>query len=152
MPFFARWPGKVQAGSESAQVITILIYLPPLPPLPAPRSQGAAADGYSFLPLLLGKAKGTLVRRSFIIPLAACSLSVMVMETRSATAPAVANNRAGRHLRNHTFWRTLRHMAMSRKILLKPNRLSRNDSRKFLKIHKNKSLTQSMITTINSVF
>jgi arylsulfatase A-like enzyme len=59
VPFFARWPGKVQAGSESAQVITHTDLFATVAAIAGAKvPKGAAADSYSFLPLLLGKAKG----------------------------------------------------------------------------------------------
>ena len=59
VPFFARWPGKVKAGSQSAQVITHTDLFATVAAIAGARiPKGAAADSYSFLPLLLGQAKG----------------------------------------------------------------------------------------------
>ena len=59
VPFFARWPGKVKAGSQSAQVITHTDLFATVAAIAGAKiPKGAAADSYSFLPLLLGKAKG----------------------------------------------------------------------------------------------
>ena len=58
VPFFARWPGKVKAGSQSAQVITHTDLFATVAAIAGAKiPNGAAADSYSFLPLLLGKAK-----------------------------------------------------------------------------------------------
>ena len=58
VPFFARWPGKVKAGSQSAQVITHTDLFATVAAIAGAKiPKGAAADSYSFLPLLLGKAK-----------------------------------------------------------------------------------------------
>jgi arylsulfatase A-like enzyme len=59
VPFFARWPGKVKAGSQSEQVITHTDLFATVAAIAGAKiPKGAAADSYSFLPLLLGKANG----------------------------------------------------------------------------------------------
>ena len=59
VPFFARWPGKVKAGSQSPQVITHTDLFATVAAIAGAKvPKGAAADSYSFLPLLLGKEKG----------------------------------------------------------------------------------------------
>ena len=135
MPIFALWPGKVKAGSQSEHVITHTDLFATVAAIAGAKiPKGAAADSYSFLPLLLGKAEA--YSRPPVIHHSASGMFAIRdgdWKLVLGNAPAVANNHAGKPLRDHTFWRTLRHMAMSRKILLKPNRLSRNDLRKSFK-------------------
>ena len=58
VPFFARWPGKVEAGSQCTRVITHTDLFATAADLAGARiPKGAAADSYSYLPLLLGKEK-----------------------------------------------------------------------------------------------
>ena len=58
VPFFARWPGKVEAGSQCDRVITHTDLFATAAELAGAKiPKGAAADSYSYLPLLLGKEK-----------------------------------------------------------------------------------------------
>ncbi len=58
VPFFARWPGKVEAGSQCTRVITHTDLFATAAELAGAKiPKGAAADSYSYLPLLLGKEK-----------------------------------------------------------------------------------------------
>ncbi len=58
VPFFVRWPGKVKAGSECARVITHTdLFATAAAVAGAKIPEGAAADSFSFLPLLLGDEK-----------------------------------------------------------------------------------------------
>ncbi len=58
VPFFARWPGKVEAGSQCERVITHTDLFATAAELAGAKiPKGAAADSYSYLPLLLGKEK-----------------------------------------------------------------------------------------------
>jgi len=58
VPFFARWPGKVKAGSECDRVITHTdLFATAAAVAGAKIPKGAAADSYSYLPLLLGNEK-----------------------------------------------------------------------------------------------
>lgn len=55
VPFFVRWPGKVKAGSACARVITHTdLFATAAAVAGAKIPKGAAADSFSFLPLLLG--------------------------------------------------------------------------------------------------
>ncbi|MDP7255354.1 MAG: sulfatase-like hydrolase/transferase, partial [Planctomycetota bacterium] len=54
VPFFARWPGKVEAGSQCERVITHTDLFATAAELAGAKiPKGAAADSYSYLPLLL---------------------------------------------------------------------------------------------------
>ncbi|MDG2214594.1 MAG: sulfatase-like hydrolase/transferase [Verrucomicrobiota bacterium] len=56
VPFFARWPDKVEAGSQCTRVITHTDLFATVAELAGAKiPKGAAADSYSYLPLLLGK-------------------------------------------------------------------------------------------------
>ena len=58
VPFFVRWPGKVEAGSQCDRVITHTDLFATAAELAGAKiPKGAAADSYSYLPLLLGKEK-----------------------------------------------------------------------------------------------
>jgi len=58
VPFFARWPGKVKAGSKCTRVITHTdLFATAAEVAGAKIPKGAATDSYSYLPLLLGKEK-----------------------------------------------------------------------------------------------
>lgn len=55
VPFFVRWPGRVQAGLEIAQTVCLTdIYMTIADAISAGRPAGMALDSYSFLPLLDG--------------------------------------------------------------------------------------------------
>ena len=59
VPFFARWPGKVKAGSKCHRVITHTDLFATVAAVgEAKIPKGAAADSFSFLPLLHSKEKG----------------------------------------------------------------------------------------------
>ena len=58
VPFFARWPGKVKSSSQCLRVITHTdLFATVAEAAGAKIPKGAAADSYSFLPLLIGKEK-----------------------------------------------------------------------------------------------
>lgn len=62
VPLIARWPGHIQPGSISEQVVGSVDYLATLAalvkaPLPPPAPDAAGPDSYDFLPALLGTAK-----------------------------------------------------------------------------------------------
>ena len=58
VPFFARWPGKVKAGSECDRVITHTdLFATAAAVAGAKIPKGAAVDSFSYLPLLLGNEK-----------------------------------------------------------------------------------------------
>jgi len=58
VPFFARWPGKIKAGSNCNRVITHTdLFATAVEVAGAKIPKGAAADSYSYMPLLLGKEK-----------------------------------------------------------------------------------------------
>ena len=62
VPLIARWPGHVQPGSTSDQLVGSVDYLATLAalvdaPLPPPAPDAAGPDSYDFLPVLLGTAK-----------------------------------------------------------------------------------------------
>ena len=62
VPLIARWPGRVQPGSTSDQLVGSVDYLATLAalvdaPLPPPAPDAAGPDSYDFLPVLLGTAK-----------------------------------------------------------------------------------------------
>ena len=66
-PFIARWPGHVQAASESRQLIAltdVLATCAELQGLPLPHD--GAEDSFSFAPVLLGKAAGAAARQSLV--------------------------------------------------------------------------------------
>ncbi len=66
VPFIVRWPGRVQAGARSAQLVCLTDLMAtaaellgvPLPP-------NAGEDSVSFLPVMLGRAQG--VRREAVV-------------------------------------------------------------------------------------
>ena len=67
VPFIVRWPGKVKAASESAQLLCLIDFYANCAELTAAKIAGTAAeDSISFLPALLGKSGGrdTLVSHS----------------------------------------------------------------------------------------
>ena len=62
VPLIARWPGHIQPGSVSEQVVGSVDYLATLAalvkaPLPPPAPDAAGPDSYDFLPALLGTAQ-----------------------------------------------------------------------------------------------
>ena len=62
MPLIARWPGRVQPGSTSDQLVGSVDYLATLAalvgePLPPAAPDAAGPDSDDFLPVLLGTAK-----------------------------------------------------------------------------------------------
>jgi len=58
VPFFARWPGKIKAGSTCNRVITHTdLFATAAEVADAKISKGAARDSYSYLSLLLGNEK-----------------------------------------------------------------------------------------------
>jgi arylsulfatase A-like enzyme len=67
VPFLARWPGHVKAGSESRQLIAlndVLATCADLLRVPIPRD--AAEDSFSFMPALLGKPEAKDLRQSLV--------------------------------------------------------------------------------------
>ncbi|MFP6902026.1 MAG: sulfatase/phosphatase domain-containing protein, partial [Verrucomicrobiia bacterium] len=58
VPFFVRWPGKVKPGSKCTRVITHTdLFATAAAVAGAKIPKGAAADSFSYLPLLLGDEK-----------------------------------------------------------------------------------------------
>ena len=58
MPFFARWPGKVEPGSKCNRVITHTDLFATVTEVAGAKiPKDAAADSYSYLSLLLGNEK-----------------------------------------------------------------------------------------------
>ncbi len=67
VPFLARWPGKVKAGAESAELIALTELLATVSELlDLPLAKGAGEDSFSFLPALLG-SRPTRPRRPLLI-------------------------------------------------------------------------------------
>lgn len=65
VPWIARWPGHIQPGSTSDQVVGAVDYLATLAAvvntlLPPPTPDAAGPDSYDFLPVLLGDAKSPI--------------------------------------------------------------------------------------------
>jgi arylsulfatase A len=61
VPFIARWPGKVAAGSTSKQMVSVVDILATTAEIvgtPLPAKETGAEDSRSFLPVLLGSADG----------------------------------------------------------------------------------------------
>jgi len=59
VPFIARWPGKVAAGSTAAQTVSVVDILATTAAIvgsPLPPQESGAEDSRSFLPVLLGEA------------------------------------------------------------------------------------------------
>jgi arylsulfatase A-like enzyme len=59
VPFIARWPGKVAAGSTSKQMVSVVDILATTAEIvgtPLPAKETSAEDSRSFLPVLLGSA------------------------------------------------------------------------------------------------
>ncbi len=57
MPFIARWPGKIAAGSSSAQMVSFTDMLATFASLTGQKlPEGAGEDSFDFLPVLLGKS------------------------------------------------------------------------------------------------
>ena len=59
VPFIARWPGKVPAGSTAAQMVSVVDILATTAEIvgtPLPAKQAGAEDSRSFLPVLTGPA------------------------------------------------------------------------------------------------
>jgi arylsulfatase A len=59
VPFIARWPGKVAAGSTAAQMVSVVDILATTAEIvgsPLPPQESGAEDSRSFLPVLLGEA------------------------------------------------------------------------------------------------
>lgn len=55
VPFFARWPGQIQAGAKCAQTICLTDFFATAAEIVSVSvPEGAAEDSYSFLPLLQG--------------------------------------------------------------------------------------------------
>lgn len=69
MPLIVRWPGKVKAGSASAQLICFTDVMATLAEaVNTPLPQEAGPDSFSFLPVLLGaQPETTPVRESLVI-------------------------------------------------------------------------------------
>lgn len=62
VPWIVRWPGHIQAGAKSDQVVGAVDFLATLAavadaPLPPPTPDAAGPDSHDFLPVLLGSAK-----------------------------------------------------------------------------------------------
>ncbi len=55
VPCFIRWPGKVEAGSLSGQLLTNMDLLPTIVNITGATMPAKKIDGVSFMPLLLGK-------------------------------------------------------------------------------------------------
>ncbi|MBM3335978.1 arylsulfatase, partial [Candidatus Sumerlaeota bacterium] len=70
VPFVARWPGKIAAGTESDEMISLADMLAttaaivgePLPPVPQ-----ASEDGYNVLPALLGQKHERPIREAMVV-------------------------------------------------------------------------------------
>ena len=61
VPFIARWPGKVAAGSTAKQTVSVVDILATTAEIvgaPLPAKETGAEDSRSFLPVLLGSADG----------------------------------------------------------------------------------------------
>ena len=57
MPFIARWPGKIAAGTSSAQLVSFTDMLATFASLIGQKlPHGAGEDSFDMLPLLLGKS------------------------------------------------------------------------------------------------
>ena len=54
VPFIARWPGRIIAGAESTELITLMDLLPTFAALCGGKLPDHKIDGYNILPLLLG--------------------------------------------------------------------------------------------------
>lgn len=62
VPWIARWPGRIQPGATSDQLVGAVDFLATLAalvdaPLPPPTPDAAGPDSHDFLPVLLGAAK-----------------------------------------------------------------------------------------------
>jgi arylsulfatase A-like enzyme len=69
MPFIVRWPGRVQPGTTSGQLICFTDVMATFADiLGAKLPQDAGEDSFSFLPLLLGKKRDKPVRDTMIHP------------------------------------------------------------------------------------
>jgi arylsulfatase A len=55
VPFLVRWPGMVEAPSQSDQLITLVDFFATVSDITAEKAPGVAEDSVSFLPALLGQ-------------------------------------------------------------------------------------------------
>ena len=55
VPFFVRWPGKVEAGSRSEQLITLVDFFATVSEITGEKAPDMAEDSVSFLPALSGQ-------------------------------------------------------------------------------------------------
>jgi arylsulfatase A-like enzyme len=67
VPFIARWPGKIQAGSECAELITLLDMAASFAALTGvPLPADAVPDSLNVLPAILGEPHDAPLRKDFI--------------------------------------------------------------------------------------
>ncbi len=67
VPFIARWPGKIQAGSTSAELICLTDLLATTAALVGTRlPNDAGEDSYNLLPTLLGKKRDGPIREALV--------------------------------------------------------------------------------------
>ena len=62
VPFIARWPGRIEAGSESNQTICQTDIMATALPFLDTTCRRPAEDSFDLLPVLLGKNKGKAIR------------------------------------------------------------------------------------------
>lgn len=70
VPFLARWPGKVPAGTTCGEMISLVDLLATTAEIvgqPLPAADQAAEDGFSFLPALLGTTLRKPIRNHLIV-------------------------------------------------------------------------------------
>jgi hypothetical protein len=88
MPFIARWPGRIQAGAVSDELIGQVDLLPTLAALTGvPLPEGAAPDAQNLLPALSAKARAGITW-STTSPAPSCSPSGKDRGSSSPWAPA----------------------------------------------------------------
>lgn len=67
IPFFARWPGKIEAGSECAETICLTDLLATCAAIVGEKLPGSAGeDSYDILPAMLGKQTGEPIREATV--------------------------------------------------------------------------------------
>ena len=77
VPFIARWPGKIEPGSTSAQTLSLTDVMATCAAIVgADLPSGAAEDSYDMLPVLLGDQGDTPVRRYTLQQTISLALSI----------------------------------------------------------------------------
>ena len=57
VPFIANWPGKIEAGSETDEMVDLTDLLPTVAEVAGLKDDGVSRDGISFAPVLFGKER-----------------------------------------------------------------------------------------------